>query len=44
MLTDLLVAEVASSVPTNDKERLAQELIDLGFYGYCKKALGRWGG
>jgi RNA polymerase sigma-70 factor (ECF subfamily) len=44
MLTDLLVAEVASSVPTNDKERVAQELIDLGFYGYCKKALGRWGG
>ena len=42
MLTDLLVAEVAASVPTRDKERVAQELIDLGFYGYCKKALERW--
>jgi RNA polymerase sigma-70 factor (ECF subfamily) len=43
MLTDLLVYEVAASVPTRDKERLAQELIDLGFYGYCRKALERWG-
>jgi RNA polymerase sigma-70 factor (ECF subfamily) len=42
MLTDLVVAEVAASVPTRDTERLAQELIDLGFYGYCKKALERW--
>jgi DNA-directed RNA polymerase specialized sigma24 family protein len=42
MLTDLLVAEVAASVPTRDKDRLAQELIDLGFYGYCRKALERW--
>ena len=26
-----------------DKERLAQELIDLGFFGYCRKALElRW--
>jgi RNA polymerase sigma-70 factor (ECF subfamily) len=41
MLTDLLVAEVAASVPTEDQERLAQELIDLGFYGYCRKALER---
>ena len=41
-LTDLVVAEVAASVPTRDKERLAQELIDLGFYGYCRKALERW--
>jgi DNA-directed RNA polymerase specialized sigma24 family protein len=41
MLTDLLVAEVAASVPTEDHERLAQELIDLGFYGYCRKALER---
>jgi RNA polymerase sigma-70 factor (ECF subfamily) len=44
MLTDLLVAEVAASVPTTDRERLAQELIDLGFYGYCRKALERWTG
>ena len=44
MLTDRLVAEVAASVPTRDKERLAQELIDLGFYAYCRKALERWAG
>jgi Sigma-70 region 2 len=44
LLTDLLVAEVAASVPTRDRERLAQELIDLGFYGYCRKALERWSG
>jgi RNA polymerase sigma-70 factor (ECF subfamily) len=44
MLTELLVAEVAASVPTRDRERLAQELIDLGFYGYCRKALDRWAG
>jgi hypothetical protein len=43
MVTDLLEYEVAASVPTRDKERLAQELIDLGFYGYCRKALERWG-
>jgi RNA polymerase sigma-70 factor (ECF subfamily) len=43
MLTDLIVAEVAASVPTEDTERLAQELIDLGFYGYCRKALERRG-
>ena len=44
MLTDLLVTEVAASIPTKDRERLAQELIDLGFYGYCRKALERWAG
>jgi len=44
MLTDFLVAEVAASVPTRDKERVTQELIDLGFYGYCRKALERWSG
>jgi DNA-directed RNA polymerase specialized sigma24 family protein len=44
MLTDRLVGEVAASVPTRDKERLAQELIDLGFYAYCRKALERWEG
>jgi RNA polymerase sigma-70 factor (ECF subfamily) len=43
-LTDLLVAEVAASIPTRDPERLAQELIDLGFFGYCRRALERWGG
>ena len=44
ILTDHLVAEVAASVPTRDKERLTQELIDLGFISYCRKALERWGG
>jgi hypothetical protein len=44
LLTDSLVVEVAASVPTRDRERLAQELIDLGFYGYCRKALERWSG
>ncbi|HJZ90890.1 MAG TPA: sigma factor [Gemmataceae bacterium] len=44
MLTDLLVAEVAASIPTRDREMLAQELIDLGFYAYCRKALDRWPG
>ncbi len=44
MLTDLLVLEVAASVPTRDRDRLAQELIDLGFHGFCRKALERWPG
>jgi hypothetical protein len=44
MLTDLLVTEVAASVPTRDRERVTQELIDLGFFAYCRKALERWGG
>ncbi len=43
-LTDRLVEEVAASVPTRDRERLAAELIDLGFYGFCRAALGRWRG
>jgi DNA-directed RNA polymerase specialized sigma24 family protein len=44
LLTDLLVAEVAASVPTRDRERVTQELIDLGFFAYCRKALDRWAG
>ncbi len=40
--TDLLVGEVATSVPTRDRDRLEQELIDLGFHGYCRRALERW--
>jgi DNA-directed RNA polymerase specialized sigma24 family protein len=40
--TDLLVEEVAGSVPTRDRDRLEQELIDLGFHGYCRRALERW--
>jgi RNA polymerase sigma-70 factor (ECF subfamily) len=42
VFTDLLVEEVASSVPTKERDRLEQELIDLGFFGYCRNALGRW--
>jgi RNA polymerase sigma-70 factor (ECF subfamily) len=40
--TDLLVEEVAASVPTRDRDRLERELIDLGFHGYCRRALDRW--
>ena len=42
VFTDRLVEEVANSVPTRDPDRLAQELIDLGFHTFCKKALERW--
>lgn len=42
VFTDKLVEEVANSVPTRDRDRLEQELIDLGFFGYCQPALGRW--
>lgn len=42
VLVDLLVAEAARSIPTQDRERLAEELIVLGFHGYCKPALDRW--
>lgn len=42
--TDAVVEEVARSIPTRDADRVAQELIDLGFYGFCKKALARWRG
>jgi RNA polymerase sigma-70 factor (ECF subfamily) len=40
--TERLVREVADSIPTRDPDRIAQELIDLGFYNFCKKALERW--
>jgi RNA polymerase sigma-70 factor (ECF subfamily) len=39
---DLLVAEVAQSVPTTDPEVLARELIDLDLMGYCRSALKRF--
>jgi RNA polymerase sigma-70 factor (ECF subfamily) len=42
MFCDLVVAEVARSVPTRDPDRLTRELIDLGCYWFCKKALARW--
>jgi RNA polymerase sigma-70 factor (ECF subfamily) len=44
VLTDILVEEVAASVPTRDHERLGAELIELGFFGYCRAALSRWPG
>jgi RNA polymerase sigma-70 factor (ECF subfamily) len=44
LFCDRIVAEVAASVPTRDRDRLAQELIDLGFFWFCKSALARWRG
>jgi DNA-directed RNA polymerase specialized sigma24 family protein len=41
MFTDLLVAEVSRSLQNADEDALEQELIDLGFHAYCKKALDR---
>jgi RNA polymerase sigma-70 factor (ECF subfamily) len=42
LFIDRVVEEVARSVPTRDPDRVARELIDLGFYWFCKKALARW--
>ncbi len=42
VFTDLLVEEVAASVPTRDRDRLERELIDLGFHTHCRRALERW--
>jgi RNA polymerase sigma-70 factor (ECF subfamily) len=39
--TDLLVEEVARSLETPSQEELEQELIDLGFHAYCRRALER---
>ena len=39
--TDLLVEEVVRSLRTNSLEVAEEELIDLGFHGYCKRALER---
>jgi RNA polymerase sigma-70 factor (ECF subfamily) len=41
-LADLLVAEVAQSVPTDDPEVVAEELIALDLMGYCRSALKRF--
>jgi RNA polymerase sigma-70 factor (ECF subfamily) len=38
---ELLVAEVAGSLPTSDAEALTQELIELRLLDYCRPALGR---
>jgi RNA polymerase sigma-70 factor (ECF subfamily) len=40
--TDLLLEEVARSLPKGTTDELEQELIDLGFYSYCRRALERW--
>ncbi|QEL16291.1 sigma-70 family RNA polymerase sigma factor [Limnoglobus roseus] len=42
VFSDKVVDEVARSIPTRDEDRVAQELIDLGFLGFCRKALDRW--
>ena len=42
VFSDRVVAEVARSIPTRDRDRVAQELIDLGFFSFCRKALDRW--
>lgn len=39
--TDLLVDEVARSLQSTCVEEIEQELIDLGFHAYCKRALAR---
>jgi RNA polymerase sigma factor (sigma-70 family) len=39
--TDLLVDEVAGSLQSNAIDVIEQELIDLGFQAYCKRALQR---
>jgi RNA polymerase sigma-70 factor (ECF subfamily) len=40
---ELLVAEVAASLPTTDPERLELELIELGLLDFCRPALRRPG-
>jgi RNA polymerase sigma-70 factor (ECF subfamily) len=42
LFADRVVEEVARSVPTRDPDRVARELIDLGFYWFCKKTIARW--
>lgn len=39
---DLLIAEVAGSLQTQDKEVIEQELADLGLLSYCQDAVKRW--
>jgi RNA polymerase sigma-70 factor (ECF subfamily) len=41
LFTDLLVAEVARSLGKPTLDELEQEIIDLGFQAYCRKALER---
>lgn len=39
--TDLLVEEVAQSLQSQTLDEIEQELIDLGFQAYCRRALER---
>jgi RNA polymerase sigma-70 factor (ECF subfamily) len=41
---DLLLEEVARSLPTTDPARLEQELLELDLLEYCRPALKRWPG
>jgi RNA polymerase sigma-70 factor (ECF subfamily) len=41
LFTDLVVEEVGRSLATGCLEEVEQELIDLGLYAYCRKALER---
>ena len=42
LLTDLLVQEVANSIPTRNRDLISEELIELGFYSFCRKAVERF--
>jgi hypothetical protein len=39
---DLLLGEVAASLREPNPDALAQELIDLELFEYCRPALERW--
>jgi RNA polymerase sigma factor (sigma-70 family) len=39
---DLLLAEVAASLREPTPDGVAEELIDLNLFEYCREALGRW--
>jgi RNA polymerase sigma factor (sigma-70 family) len=41
LFTDLLIEEVAHSLETTSLDDVEQEVIDLGFQAYCRKALER---
>jgi RNA polymerase sigma-70 factor (ECF subfamily) len=39
---ELLLDEIACSVETRARDRVEQEVLDLGLLPYCKDALDRW--
>ena len=39
MMSELLVDEVARSIPTEDADIVEQEIIDLGFHAHCRQAM-----